>query len=91
MKILSLAVMTVGISLGAMLSAPVTAQAAKCYYQANYTNGTYAGVRDVGRAGKKSRACNRARRQCNRKLKRAYRKGKVGRGAKCRHMTNVYN
>jgi hypothetical protein len=37
---------------------------------------------EYGRAAKQSWACNRARRQCNRKLERMRRQGKVGR-ARC--------
>ncbi len=41
------------------------------------------------KAIKKSKACDRARRRCNRELNRLRRKGKVGRGVVCRRITNL--
>lgn len=41
------------------------------------------------KAIKKSWACNRARRRCNRELERKRRRGHVPRGAKCRRITNL--
>lgn len=59
------------LSLGA--AAPV--HAAGCYYKVFDTYGRYLQIRGVGHAAKKSWACNRARRKCNRRLDRAIRKG----------------
>ena len=65
------------------------AHAAKCLYMAHYSDGRFTGVEDVGRAFKKKNACNRARRGCNRKLERARRKGKIGRGASCGRIVGI--
>ena len=58
--------------------------AAGCYYKAVNLEGRVLDIRGVGHAAKQSWACNRARRECNRRLDRAYRKGKLPRGVICK-------
>lgn len=62
-----------------MTAAP--AHAATCYYVA-YDSSKNLFV-EAGRASKMSKACDRARRQCNRQLERWQKRGKVGRGSGC--------
>ncbi len=57
------------------------AHASYCEYRASDTHRIVA--RGGANARKMSKACDRARRECNRRLKRETRKGKVGRGAVC--------
>jgi hypothetical protein len=59
------------------------ASAAKCLYAAQSETGSFGGITGIGRAGHISTACVRARRECNRKLERAFRNGRAGRGARC--------
>jgi hypothetical protein len=64
------------------------AEAAGCYYKAYNPNGHYLNIRGVGHAAKKSWACNRARRECGRRLERALKSGQIvtntSRGYQCR-------
>ena len=66
---------------GAMHLSALPAYAAKCFYSGYDQNGIL--FHETGRAVKYSNACARAKRQCNRKLKRWMKKGKVARGAGC--------
>ncbi|MDA4846404.1 hypothetical protein [Hoeflea poritis] len=60
------------------------AHASYCEYRASDTKRIVA--RGGANARKMSTACKRARRECNRRLDRETRKGKVGRGAVCRRV-----
>lgn len=55
----------------------------KCTYIAQYQDGRYAGVTKSGKALKGSKACAEAKKRCNKKLKKLYKKGKLERGAVC--------
>ena len=63
-----------------------SAQAARCHYLVMDHNGKNWGIDASASARKMSKACERARRRCNRRLERGFRRGEVGRGAKCRRM-----
>lgn len=56
------------------------AQAAGCYYGVFQDGRGYIGIRGVGHAAKHSWACDRARRECNRRLERARKRGELPRG-----------
>jgi hypothetical protein len=71
-----------GVMLMPALSTP--ARAAGCYYKAVNLEGRVLDIRGVGHAAKLEWACNRARRECNRRLERAYRRGELPRGVVCR-------
>ncbi len=83
----------VGMALGAFAlgaasligSAPV--QAATCIYVAYDMNGNL--FTEPGRASKMDKACDRARRQCNRQLERWRKRGKVARGSGCARMSEA--
>lgn len=68
-----------------MLSQPVEARPA-CMYIARDFSGKIMADGDAW-AAKKSWACNRARRRCNRELERKRRHGKAGRGS-CERVSN---
>lgn len=55
----------------------------KCQYIAQYQDGRSAGVMKSGSATKMSKACAEARKRCEKKLKKLYKKGKLERGAVC--------
>ncbi len=68
------------------VSFSTSASAAGCYYKAVKDGRVIEGIRGVGHAAKKSWACNRARRECNRRLQRAFKLGqKLPRGAASRN------
>lgn len=62
-----------------------SAQAAGCYYKVYNLRGNFV-LQAYGHAIKKKHACNRARRQCNRKLQRAFNRGRIkpARGIRCK-------
>lgn len=64
------------------LSFAGSAKAAQCRYAAKAPDG-YIVLFAHGSAFKLKHACNRARRSCNRKLDRAFRKGHAPRGTRC--------
>jgi uncharacterized low-complexity protein len=68
-----------------MMSQPAEARA-KCYYIAWDPSGKMMADGHAS-AVKKSWACNRAERRCNRELERKRRQGKAGRGS-CQRVTN---
>lgn len=72
----------------AMAGGTGTAHAASCVYMAHNQFGQYIdGTHAKARAFKKSTACRRARRRCNRRLERKIRNRKANvtvRGAKCK-------
>lgn len=68
-----------------MMSQPAEARPA-CYYIARDPSGNMMADGHAW-AAKKSWACNRAERRCNRELERKRRHGKAGRGS-CRRVTN---
>lgn len=77
---------------GSMAVGTVPAHAANCTYMAHnqfgeYINGTHA----KARALKRSTACRRAERRCNRRLRRAIRNGPnvTPRGSACREIGNL--
>lgn len=84
MKIIALAAVAAALSVTLMAGTTAPAQAAGCYYKAVNLDGRVLNLQAYGHATKKSRACDRARRQCNRKLDRAYRKGQMPRGVVCK-------
>lgn len=68
-----------------MAGATAPAHAAGCIYVAVNEQGRV--LEDIigrGTAIKQSNACNRARRECNRRLDRAYRRGELPRGVVCK-------
>ncbi len=71
----------------AILMSSVPAQAAGCYYSAGDGRGNK--VTASGYAFKMKNACDRARRACKRKLQRAYKRKKMGRGAVCGPLREV--
>jgi hypothetical protein len=66
----------------ALLLTSAGAEAARCDYVAIGEGGKQYAY-GIGYAFKRSHACNRARRTCNRRLGRARRFGKVPRGISC--------
>jgi hypothetical protein len=64
-----------------LLAVPMTtpANAAKCFYAARnpFTLKVSSDITGFGRAIKQSNACNRAERECIRKLRKAWKKGKA--------------
>jgi len=83
MKTLILAALTLA-GFTAFTSAIQPAAAAGCYYHLYQDgHGVITGklaVRGVGHAAKLETACNRARRECNRRFERARKKGQLPRG-----------
>ncbi len=82
-RILALvAIASVGLSVGAGASAP--AHAAGCYYRLYQDgHGVVTGklaIQGYGHALKLENACDRARRECNRRFDRARKKGNLPRG-----------
>lgn len=71
---------------GVSLAVTSSAQAAECLYVAHDWQGKPM-ADGHARAVKKSWACNRAERRCNRELERKRRHGKAGRG-RCVRITN---
>lgn len=69
-----------------MLTAAGTApaHAAGCIYVAVNMEGRVLDVIGRGTALKQGNACDRARRECNRKLDRAYKRGEMPRGVVCK-------
>ena len=72
------------VSLFMMLGGTAPASAAGCIYVAVNDQGYVLDIIGRGTAIKQSNACDRARRECNRKLERAYRRGELPRGVECR-------
>ena len=64
------AIACVGVISLAGQSSPASAKG--CYYKAVKDGRVIVGIRGVGHAAKKSWACNRARRKCNRRLERDF-------------------
>lgn len=74
---------TVGVLM--MLGGTAPASAAQCIYVAVNEQGyVLEDIIGYGTAIKQGNACDRARRECNRKLERAYRRGELPRGVVCR-------
>jgi len=77
----------------AMASGTGTAHAASCVYMAHNQFGQYVdGTHAKARAFKKSTACRRARRRCNRRLERKIRNRTIKvstRGVKCGRIKNL--
>ena len=84
MKIIASLAATAAVGFIMMAGATMPAQAAGCYYKAVNMEGRVLDIRGVGTALKESKACDRARRECNRRLERAYRQGKLPRGVVCK-------
>ncbi len=61
----------------------------RCVYMAHNPFTGSMIVQGTGWAFKKSWACNRARRRCNRRLERKRRRSGVPRGTRCRRITNL--
>ncbi len=70
-----------GIALMAAAASPASAGRVACAYMAEDTSNHV--IVGYAKAKKGSTACDRARRECNRKLDRAIRKGKFGRSHGC--------
>ncbi len=70
-------------------SNPAEAGRKRCVYMAHNPSTGHMIADGWAKAFKKSNACNRARRRCNRELNRKRRQGKVGRGVVCRRITNL--
>ncbi len=70
-------------------STPAEAGRKRCVFMAHNPVTGYMIADGWAKAYKKSKACDRARRRCNRELDRKRRKGKVGRGVICRRITNL--
>ena len=69
------------LALGILTGASGTAQAAGCYYQLSQDGrGLVSGIQGYGHAAKLENACNRARRECNRRFERARKNGQLPRG-----------
>ena len=82
MKSLLLLAATATLGLLAVSASTAPASAAGCYYKL-YQNGRLVtgslALQGYGHAVKQENACNRARRECNRKLDRAIKRGEVPR------------
>lgn len=84
------------LALGAMLSAaaisalttPAEART-RCVYMGHNPSTGHMIADGWAKAAKKSWACNRARRRCNRELERKRRKRQVPRGVVCRRIHNL--
>ena len=79
-RLVALAAMTIAGGVLMTAAAPNQAQAAGCYYGVMQHGVGMIGIVGNGHAAKKSWACNRARRECNRLLDRARKQGKLPRG-----------
>lgn len=76
------------VALGVMsFGATAPAHAATCYYVAYDMNKNH--FVESAIALKMSKACDRARRQCNRQLERWRKQGKVARGSGCVRMSEA--
>ncbi len=85
MKIIASFAATAAVGFILMAGATAPAHAAGCVYVAVNMEGRV--LNDVigrGTALKQSNACDRARRECNRRLERAYRRGEMPRGVVCK-------
>ena len=85
MKIIASFAATAAVGFILMAGATAPAHAAGCIYVAVNMEGRI--LNDVigrGTALKQSNACDRARRECNRRLERAYRRGEMPRGVVCK-------
>ena len=75
------------LTLGMLAVAP--AQAAYCFYKPVKLDGrVIESFKGYGTGRKVGTACNRARRECNRRLDRAYRRGQLPRGVTCKRATS---
>lgn len=70
-------------------STPAEAGRKRCVFMAHNPTTGHMIADGWAKAFKKSKACDRARRRCNRELNRKRRKGKVGRGVICRRISNL--
>jgi hypothetical protein len=78
-KIFTAITLTAASLWGIAFIAVAPAQAGQaCWYRA--TNGSGWVIETLGTANKRSRACRRAKRKCNRKLRRAKRRHEIPRG-----------
>ncbi|MEW9835158.1 hypothetical protein [Mesorhizobium marinum] len=84
MKIIASLTATAAFGILLFAGATAPASAATCYYKAVNLEGRVLDLRGVATAAKTSTACDRARRECNRRLDRAYRQGKMPRGVVCK-------
>ena len=85
MKILISLAATAVVGFIMMAGATAPAHAAGCIYVAvNLEGRVLDDVIGRGTAIKQSNACDRARRECNRRLDRAYRRGEMPRGVVCK-------
>jgi hypothetical protein len=71
--------------IGAVISTtdPASAGLRRCDYNAQDSAGKYANAHGTAFAGSLDTACKRAKRECERRLERAFKQGKAGRGARC--------
>ncbi len=84
MKLIASLAATAAVGFILMAGTAAPARAATCYYKAVKLDGrVIESLRGVATAIKQSTACDRARRECNRRLDRAYRNGKLPRGVVC--------
>ncbi len=77
---------------GAMMLAssnPAEAGRKRCVYMGHNPVTGHMIADGWAKAIKKSTACKRASRRCNRELERKRKQGKVGRGVVCRRITNL--
>jgi len=86
MKYLALPVAALAASLAVLgPSGSTPAEAAHCRYKGITVEGRALDwIQGNGYAFKHDNACNRARRECNRRLERAYRRGELPRGVVCK-------
>ena len=84
------AIIAAFIGLSALTATTGTASAASCTYIAMDSAGQTARaaisggtVMGFAKASHESKACDRARRECNRRLDRSFQNGGAGRGARC--------
>ena len=83
--IIAAATVAVGLTVLAGSGTVTPASAAFCYYKTFSHEGRQNGIAQGYSNGiKLKNACDRARRECNRRLDRAYRNGKAPRGVTCR-------
>jgi uncharacterized protein YdbL (DUF1318 family) len=85
MKLIASLAATAAVGIVLMTGTAAPARAATCYYKAVKLDGrVIEDLRGMATAIKNSTACDRARRECNRRLDRAYRKGEMPRGVVCK-------